>query len=195
MYLHVVRGEVSEPSFLDLVDRWPSEVRPGAKGYLGAVWGVTDDRRALLAVRFEPEEAAVFNNLRPAHLAWRDRLGPLTTAVSVHGCRRVDTLLGGGADRAGFVQIAEGQVADEEEARRRLHDIERRMGELRPEMLGITYGWHGAGGSFTKLGYFRSEADARRSEAANRDHPVFEEYRSLFADEPTYLDLRDPRFD
>ena len=76
-----------------------------------------------------------------------------------------------------------------------LHRAEDQLAEVRPDILGMTMAWHGDGGGFTQLVYFRSEAAARSGESEDADSDVGREYQEMMADEPTFIDLTDPRFD
>jgi hypothetical protein len=65
----------------------------------------------------------------------------------------------------------------------------------RPEILGGIMAWHGDGGGFTQVMYFRSESEARSGETAMEDDDVGSEYAAMMAVEPTFLDLPDPHVD
>ena len=55
--------------------------------------------------------------------------------------------------------------------------------------------WHGDGGGFTQLVYFRSEDAARSGERDDSGSDVDRQYQEMLAGEPTFIDLTEPRFD
>jgi hypothetical protein len=107
----------------------------------------------------------------------------------------VDTMMGGGSDDAGFVQVITGRVKDEAAARTMIADAEEQLSSTRPDILGMTMAWHGDGGGFTQLVYFTTEAAARAGERDGADEDIDRQYQDMMAAEPTFIDLTDPRFD
>ncbi len=66
MFVQVMQGKTSDKEGLHRqLDRWMSELRSGAKGFLGTTGGVTDDGKVFVVARFESEQAARVNSDRP----------------------------------------------------------------------------------------------------------------------------------
>lgn len=198
MFIQVITAKVvDEDALWRQVDRWESELRPGAEGFLGSTSGVTEDGRLIVLVRFESEEAARRNSERPEQGAWWAE-----TATALEDPRfqeSVDVVvMGGGAvSDAGFVQVMRGHVLDAakmEDLQGRMKEFEAAMAELRPDVLGDVTAVH-ADGTFTDAVYFSSEAEARENEA--KEMP--EEAQAMFAEWMAavaideYLDLKQPR--
>ncbi len=196
MFVQVIEGTVRDPDrFRSQAARWPEELKPGAPGYLGATWGVDDDGRAVLVARFDSEESARANSGRPEQGEWWSAMEPAFESVTFHDCPEVDTIIGGGSDEADFVQVVDGRVKDRDAARRQLRGSEEQLHRARPDILGALFAWHDDGDGFTQLVFFRSEDDARSGESAMEEQDVDDGYREMMASEPTFIDLRDPRFD
>jgi hypothetical protein len=71
MFVQLIQGKTSDKAGLGRqLDRWMSDLQPGAKGFLGTTGGVTDDGRVFVAARFESEDAARANSDRPEQGAW-----------------------------------------------------------------------------------------------------------------------------
>ena len=164
MFIQVITGEVADPAGIESVlDRWQSEVRPGATGFLGSTGGVTADGRFVVLARFESAEAARANSDRAEQSAWWSEAekcfaGPVT----FHDCTEVDTFRGGGSDEAGFVQVMQGR-ADRARLRALDERVEAVLPDLRPDLLGSVRAWDGD--QYTEAAYFTSEAEARAGEA------------------------------
>jgi Asp-tRNA(Asn)/Glu-tRNA(Gln) amidotransferase A subunit family amidase len=95
-----------------LGQRWHDELRPNAVGYLGNTEGITEDGRFVVAARFESADAARQNSARPEQDSWWSDMSKVVTDVDVHDCSQVITMLGGGSDDAGFVQVMVGRIKD-----------------------------------------------------------------------------------
>ena len=66
MFIQVIQGMCTDESMLrQHMDRWREELAPGAQGWLGGTYGMTDDGQFVAVVRFESREAAARNSLRP----------------------------------------------------------------------------------------------------------------------------------
>jgi hypothetical protein len=196
MFIQVIQGTVTDPEALKRsIARWQSEIKPGAKGYLGSTGGLTSDGRSITIARFESEEAAQANSNRPEQGAW---WGEASKAfgddVAFHDCREVDTAFGGGTDKAGFVQVIQGHTSNQAELRRVGIESEDALRLVRPDVMGMVIGWHGDGG-FTQVVYFTSHETARAGEAAMQDSELMKEYSSLMDGEMTFFDLSEPEFD
>ena len=197
MFIQVIQGRVSDVDAVRAaMDRWREELEPGAQGYLGGTYGVTDDGMFVAVVRFESEEAARRNSDRPEQGAWwREFEQQFSGPVTFHDCSDVTLLLQGGSDEAGFVQVIQGRVRD----RDRLHQIVEQTNGLlsryRPDVIGATVAID-ADGVLTETVAFTTEAAARegeRKELPEEARRVIEEEMSLL-DELTYLDLHHPWF-
>jgi hypothetical protein len=197
MFLQIIQGRVAdEAGARQAIERWERDLEPGAAGWLGGTYGITDDGMLVAVVRFESAEAARRNSARPEQAAWWQAMercfaGP----VSFHDCDDVMLLLGGGSDEAGFVQIIQGRLRD----RDRMHALAGQSGELisryRPDVIGATIAIDGTG-FCTETIAFTSEQQARAAE--QQDMPadaaqLLEEEMSLL-DDVRYLDLHQPWF-
>ena len=195
MFVQVIQGTVTDPDLLRRqLDRWRSELKPGAKGYLGATSGITPDGRTIALVRFDSEQAAQANSERPEQGAWWNETEKAFGQVSFQNCREVDLMMGGGSTDAGFVQVLQGRVKDQDEFRRRGREMEAQLQERRPDILGMLTAWHGDG-AFTTAAYFRSEADARQQEQASENDPTRAEFMAMLDGPPTFFDLPQPDLD
>jgi hypothetical protein len=197
MFIQVITGTTSDREGLRRqTDRWDRELRPGAAGFLGSTAGVTDDGRFILAARFESEEAAQRNSARDEQGAWWAETEKYLENVAFHDSIRVSTMLGGGSNEAGFVQVMRGRVTNEEKAAElmgRAAEFEAAMSGQRPDVLGDVTAMH-ADGTYTDVIYFTSEAAAREGEQKPMPaelQGMFEEFMSAFAVDE-YLDLKDP---
>lgn len=63
-----------------LSDEWREKLAPGAEGWLGGTYGVTDDGEFVAVVRFESREAATKNSARPEQGECGSRCQPASTA-------------------------------------------------------------------------------------------------------------------
>ena len=196
MFVQIIKGKVNDPAtFNREAERWSTDLKPGATGYLGTTWGVAADNTAFVAARFESEAAARANSERPEQGEWWAGVESAFDDVSFQDCAEVDLMMGGGSDEAGFVQVIEGRVKDQAAARAMLTEMDGRLAEMRPDILGGAMAWHGDDGTFTQLVYFRSEADAHTGESATSDTEVDNEYQNMMATEPSFIDLTEPHFD
>ncbi|HWB71165.1 MAG TPA: hypothetical protein VG452_03030 [Egibacteraceae bacterium] len=195
MFVQIFQGRVRDPAAAQrLLERWVTELSPGAEGWLGATAGVTSDNELVSVVRFDSEGAARRNSDRPEQGSWWQEMERLFDGQAVfHDCRQVATVLGGGSDEAGFVQVIQGRTGDPERLRGMQREMEPRLAERRPDLIGQLVADHGDGG-FTAVAYFISEEQARRGERQEpspEDRELMERYSELTGD-LRYLDLRDP---
>ena len=116
--------------------------------------------------------------------------------VSFHDCDEVVTMLGGGSDDAGFVQVMLGRIKDRgkfDALNAKTDEMEKAFSAFRPDVLGETLAIHNDGSGYTDIVYFTSEADTRAGEKKDATPEV----QALMADmdaaaEVTeYLDLQD----
>lgn len=197
MFVQVMQGKVRDAEAARAtMDRWLTELEPGAQGWLGGTFGITDDQQLVAVVRFASEEAARRNSDRPEQSAWWDQMsrhfdGPIT----FHDCGDVSMLVGGGSDDAGFVQIIQGRVRDLDRAHTLLEESGSLISKYRPDVLGATIAIDDEG-YLTETVFFTSEEDARRAE--HQELPaevqaVVDEEMALI-EEPQFLDLHHPWF-
>lgn len=192
MFAQVIQGQVMDVEALRAAtQRWHDELEPGAEGFLGGTYGVSDDGEFIAVVRFSSEAAARSNSDRPEQASWWETTRDLFSGeAGFHDCPEVVMLLGGGSDDAGFVQVIQGRLTDHDKAIATIHDAESRLAGSRPDILGATFaiapdGW------FTETVYFRSEAAAREGE---RSTPGEREELAALVSELTFHDLRSPWF-
>ncbi|HYU40368.1 MAG TPA: hypothetical protein VEM59_11100 [Acidimicrobiia bacterium] len=164
MFVQIFEGRVSDRDGLRRqLDKWQSELRPGAKGFLGSTAGVTDDGHAIAFARFDSAAAAKANSDRPEQGRWWAETekyfdGPVTFSDS----EDVQTFLGGGSDDAGFVQVMKGG-ADRGQMREIDQAFEQHAPSWRTDILGVLRVWTGPD-TYIEAAYFTSEADAREGE-------------------------------
>jgi hypothetical protein len=194
MFIQVITGQVADPHGLEAVfDRWQSDVRPGAKGFLGSTSGVTEDGRFIGLARFESAEAAQANSDRPEQGAWwAEAEKCFSGPVTFRNCTEVDTYRDGGSNDSSFVQVMQGR-ADRERLRELDARAESLLPDLRPDLLGSVRAW--SGDQYTEVAYFTSEADARAAEGQEPPPELAEvlgDWQSAMG-EVTYFDLTSPR--
>ncbi len=199
MFIQVITAKVvDEKALWRQIDRWESELRPGAEGFLGSTGGITDDGRLIVLARFESAEAAHRNSERPEQAAWWAETEKAIEGPTFQDSVEVMVMGAGGSNDAGFVQIMRGHVLDAakmKDLQGRMKEFEAAMAKARPDVIGDVTAIH-ADGTFTDAVYFRSEAEARANEAGEMP----EEMQAMFAEWTSaasideYLDLAQPRF-
>src|SRR2546425_861682 len=195
MFMQVISGAVADPEGLRRqFDRWASELRGGAAGWLGSTEGLTDDGRFVACVRFESAEAARANSERPEQgVWWADTEKALAGPAHFHDCNTVDVYLGGGADTAGFVQVIQGGPVDRDRLRQIEQGFEGIARQYRPDIMGWVMAWH-QDDRFTEVVYFTSEAAAREGETKeppeDRKH-LLDDWRRV-AGQLVFFDLGHP---
>jgi hypothetical protein len=197
MFVQVITATVLDPvTARALRERWERDVRPGATGYLGSIGGVTADGRVVVAARFESAEAARANSERPEQDAWWCEMSRTVDGVRFHDSVRVDSLLLGPADAAGFVQVIRGRIVDAgglDALRADIPDLEAIEKQHRPEIVGELLAEHGDG-TYTEVVWFRSEEAARAGERADQPpelRAVVDRVAAVLRPEEFY-DLTDP---
>jgi hypothetical protein len=197
MFIQVIRGQATDREGLRRqFDRWNSELRPGAAGFLGSTAGITDDGRFIAVARFESEAASRANSQRDEQGAWWAETEKCLDAANFQDSTEVMTMQGGAAKNAGFVQVMCGRVTDAEKMdalRPRMGEMESAMKRHRPDVLGDLIALN-TDGSYTDAVYFESEAEARQGETKEMPADVsalFTELMSATAVDE-YLDLKDP---
>lgn len=195
MFVQMIEGQVADhDGLLRQLDRWDSEVRPGAEGFLGSTMGVTDDGYLLAFARFESPAAARANSNRPEQSQWwAETEGCFDGEATFTDCTEVATFMGGGSDGAGFVQVMRSSAVDRDRLREMDEAFEKHSG-FRPDIIGGLRLWTGADSS-TDVVYFTSEAEAREGE--KKEPPpelaaAMGEFQDLMSN-VEFFDLREPR--
>lgn len=194
MFIQVVRGKVKDAAAMKAAsESWEAELKPGAKGYLGATEGVTDDGKFIAVVRFESEEAAQANSDRPEQGAWWEKASKLFDGdASFYNCPRVETFMSGGSDDAGFVQVMTYKPSDIDKLLAITKEFENAPME-RKDIIGGTTAIASDGTVFD-TNYFTSEAEAREGEKMEMPaemQKVMEEFGKVTGP-VEYIDLKDP---
>ena len=197
MFIQIIQGTVTDPDALQRsVERWRKEIKPGAHGYLGSTGGVTPDGRGITMVRFESEADAQANSDRAEQGAWWNEASKaFGDDVTFHNATETESLLGGGNNSAGFVQVLQGRTNNQEQMRATGRAIQDELHALRPDILGVVVAFHGDGG-FTQFIYFVSEEAAREGEKAiDNDSELSHRLRATIEGDLTFFDLKEPDFD
>ena len=196
MFIQVIKGHVADAATVRAhLDRWVTEVAPGAEGWLGSTAGVTDDGLLVALARFESEEVARRNSERPEQDAWWQETEKLFDgSATFRESSDVVVDLQGDPDRAGFVQVMQGRTSDPDRARELMADDPTDWREFRPDILGTVNIGHD-NGDWTMAIYFTSEEAARegeRKEPPPEMEQMMKEMESLSVGEPVFFDLKDP---
>ena len=199
MFMQIIQGKVTDADAVRAaMDRWLTDVQPGAKGWLGGTYGVSDDNQLIACVRFESHDAATANSNRPEQSAWwRETEQLFAGPVDFHDCDDVRLFLRGGSDEAGFVQVIQSRVRPEN--RDRLLELvqqeDAELSKYRPDVIGGTIAID-ADGVVTETVAFTSEEAARKGEKQQLPPEAtkqLDEQMSLVED-VTYIDLHHPWF-
>jgi hypothetical protein len=196
VFVQVIQGQVSDPEQARAaLDRWASELAPGASGWLGSTAGVTEDGRFIALARFEDEAAARRNSDRPEQDRWWAETSRLFTGeVTFKDSSDVLLDVVGEPDDAGFVQIMQGRGNDPERARELMDQDSSAWAEFRPDIIGSVAVGH-EGGAYTMALYFTSEAEAREGERKEPPPELkaqMEEMDALSVGVPEFFDLKQP---
>jgi len=193
MFVQIIEGTTTdEASLRRQLDRWVQELRPGADGFLGAMFGTTTDGHVVDIARFESEAHARANSDRAEQGQWWAETekcfdGDVTFTESSD----VELLGDGPPTSAGFVQVMRSHDVD----RDRMHAFDEALDPflgLRPDIIGGLRIWTGPD-ACTEVVYFTDEQAARKGEAdvPPEAQEAFAEYADLM-DDVEYLDLTDP---
>jgi hypothetical protein len=165
MFMQVIDGKIADPKgFAESLDRWVTELSPGADGWLGTTSGEYGDGSFIAIVRFESAEAAKRNSDRPEQGEWWAQTSAyLDGDASFEDFDDVVVMGPGGSDDAGFVQIMRGRVADVAKERAMAEKMSSMPSDFRPDIIGGVEGLK-PDGSFVMAMYFTSEAEAREGE-------------------------------
>jgi len=199
MFAQTIRARVSDPGSVEpVVNRWMTELAPGATGWLGSTSGVTESGELFVLVRFDSEESARSNSDRPEQGAWWAEMEALLDGeAQFRDSNDVEVESVGDLDSAGFVQVILAKSTDLDRSKELMNsDLDQRAA-ARPDILG-SVGVGQPDGEFTYVVYFTSEAAARAGEQQEMPPEVqaaMQELMSLGERPPEYLDLKQPRLD
>ena len=114
MFIQVIQGRCSDADRLrKQLDVWERDLASGADGFLGSTGGLTDDGTFVAVVRFESREQADAQSSRPEQDAWWQETSTCYDGeVDFRNYDDAFTMLDGGSDDAGFVQVMQGRVDD-----------------------------------------------------------------------------------
>jgi hypothetical protein len=197
MFVQVITARTSDAAQVRAaLDRWNEELAPGAEGWLGSTSGVTEDGRLVALARFESEEAAQRNSDRPEQGRWwAETAGLLDGEATFRNSVNVMPDLHGDPDKAGFVQIMQGQQGpDPDRAQELMNENSDEWAAFRPEVIG-SLGVAHPDGTWTMALYFTSESAAREGEAKEPPPELkaqMEEMDKLSVGVPEFFDLKDP---
>ena len=195
MFVQVIEGRVADREGLRRqMDRWTSDLRPGATGFLGSTAGVTDDGDAIALARFESAAAAKANSERPEQGGWWSETEKCFAGeVTFTDSDDIETFLGGGSNDAGFVQVMKGSGTDRDQIHAMDEGFEKHAPTFRPDLVGVLRVWTGAD-TYVEAAYFTSEAEAREGETKEPPAELADQmgqFEGLTAN-IEFLDLRDP---
>jgi hypothetical protein len=195
MFIQYIKAKTAdEQGVRAAMDRWDTDLKPGADGYLGTTSGFLDDGTFIALARFSSAEAARRNSDRPEQGQWWAEMeknfdGPAEFIDSSD----VEEWLDGGSDSAAFVQVMVGTSPDVQALRAGGRENLDRLREARPEIIGGYFAIHGDNG-YVQTAYFTSEGEARQGESGEPPEDIkhmIEERMRLMGD-VTYYDLHQP---
>ena len=194
MFVQVIQGKAADAEALKgQLQRWADELAPGATGYLGSTAGVASDGTFVALARFEDEDSARANSDREEQGQWWEETAKhLEGEVTFHDCPEVDLFLEGGSDGAGFIQVIQGRVQDRDRYKEIGSEMNDKLHDLRPEILGGYTAWDGD--LATEVVYFASEHTAREGEGKAFPEDVrqaVDEWSSL-SEDTRFIDLSEP---
>ncbi len=195
MFVQVIEGKVADREALHRqMDRWQSELRPSAAGFLGSTAGVADDGRAVCFARFESAAAAQANSSRPEQGQWwSETEAAFDGDVTFSDSEDVDEFMGGGSDDAGFVQVMKGHGVSRDRMRAMDEHFEQHGTGLRPDLLGGLRVWTGPD-RYVEVAYFTSEAEAREGEKREPPAELVDAMREFeeLSRNMEFIDLKEP---
>lgn len=195
MFVQIIEGRTQDAEGLKRQgERWQTEVRPGAVGFLGVTSGVAADGRAITIARFASEEEARANSERPEQSGWWAEMSKYYDGdVAFSESSDVQELLGGGSNDAGFVQIMKSQGIDRARMARLDEQFEKLAGQ-RPDLIGSVRVWTGPD-RCVEANYFTSEAEARAGESKELPaelQAMMAEFQDVMKN-TEFFDLTDPQ--
>jgi hypothetical protein len=198
VFIQVIQGKCNDADRLhQMMDEWRETLEPGAQGFLGGTYGLTDDDEFIGVVRFDSRESAERNSNRPEQGEWWSRMAACFDGeATFHDCDDVMMMLDGGSDNAGFVQVIQGRLTDAG----KFHELmdNQPMDMLhreRPDIIGGTIAID-KDGFFTQTVAFRTEAEAREGERREMPADMRERMAAMGSVESdvSYHDLHHPWF-
>jgi len=196
VFIQVIQGQVrhAEPVYVEL-DQWIKELSRSADGWLGSTAGVTDDKRFITLSRWESEEVARRNSVRPEQDRWWRSFSELfTQAPTFHESSDVFVDIHGEPDQARFVQVMQGRGTNPIRAGELMGSHTEEWAAFRPEILG-SVGCTYDDGAYTMAIYFTDEESAREGERKQPPPELqaeMDEMMALSVGEPEFFDLRAP---
>jgi hypothetical protein len=195
VFVQAIEGRVADRDGLRRqLDRWMSELRPGAEGYLGSTAGVTDSGEAIAFARFESSADAKANSERPEQGQWwAETEKCFDGEVRFTDSDDVDSFLAGGSNDARFVQIMKGREMDRDQVHALDEQFEAHAASFRPDLLGGFRMWTGHD-SYIEVAYFTNEAEARQGESKEPPAELAAQmsaFEAMMAN-VEFTDLRDP---
>jgi hypothetical protein len=199
MFAQVIQAKAKDEGALhERMEEWDRNVKPGARGFLGSTAGISDDGEFIAIARFDSEEAARRNSDRPEQGEWwAETEKHLEGDMRFYDCTEVDVVWGGGSDDAGFVQVIQGRLKDDDHKARMKEaeaEAEKWMRENRPDVIGGVRAWQGT--NFSDFVYFKSEEAAREGEKRRQPSESGETADDWMAqiEDLKFIDLRRPIF-
>lgn len=194
MFIQIIQGSSSRTDEIRaLTDEWERAYGGSVDGWLGSTYGATDDGVFVGVVRFDSRGAAQANSDSPAQGEWWARMEPLFDGqVEFRDYDDVTTILDGGSDDAGFVQVSHGRAGNPDVFRTLVAGADM-LREMRPEIIGATVGI-AADGGYTQTTAFTDEESARKGEQLEMPGEVKEQFAAADIRDESYLDLHRPWF-
>jgi hypothetical protein len=197
MFIQVIQGRCNDADRLrKQLDVWERDLAPSADGFLGSTGGLTDDGTFVAVVRFDSREQADAQSSRPEQDAWWQATSTCYDGeVDFRNYDDAFTMLDGGSDDAGFVQVMQGRVDDAAGFRSFMQAPMDGLREMRPEIIGGTVAVTDDG-QFTQTIYFTSQEAAREGEKQEMPAEVQRDMEAGMGQmhDLTYLDLPAPWF-
>jgi hypothetical protein len=198
VFIQVIQGKCNDADGIHRrMDMWREDLEPGAEGFLGGTYGLTDDNEFIGVVRFDSRDSAMRNSNRPEQGAWwAETAKCFDGEATFHDCDDVTLMLDGGSDDAEFVQVIQGRVSDPAKLHQMMDNQPMEMlHQQRPDIIGGTIAID-KDGFFTQTIAFRSEAEAREYEKKEMPAEMREQMESMNAMESdvSYHDLHHPWF-
>lgn len=195
MFVQVIEAQTADADCLRRqMDRWMKDLRPGATGFLGSTGGITDDGHAILVARFESRALAMANSdRREQGQWWAETEQCLAGEATFTDSEDVETILGGGSNDAGFVQVMKDTGTDRPRLRALDEVFVKHAASYRPDVMGALRAWTGPD-AYVEVVYFTNEAEARQNESKEPPAELAEwmgEFEALTAN-VEFLDIRDP---
>jgi hypothetical protein len=198
VFIQVIQGKCNDADAIHRrMDMWREELEPGAQGFLGGTYGLTDDNEFIGVVRFDSRESAMRNSARPEQGQWwAETAQCFDGEATFHDCDDVSLMLDGGSDDAGFVQVIQARVSDPAKLHQMMDNQPMEMlHQQRPDIMGGTVAID-RDGFLTQTIAFRTEAEARENEKKEMPAEMRDEMQGMdqLMSEVSYHDLHHPWF-